>query len=298
MEDKISVCLFTYNYEKYIDECLQSILTQRTNVEFEIIITDDCSTDRTQEICNTYATKYPGRIKLVFNKKNIGDSTANWINAFRQCKGKYIALIDGDDYFTDRDKLQKQFDVMEADNNAVLCFHNVKEVYANSQLDTETNFDNRIYVSKDFMHGWFIRTSSMFFKKDAFPDVIPDWVYDYPFRFDSILPVMLNEKGHTIFIDETMSAWRKHTAGTSNIFKIDVVKNFTTIIQLYSQLNLYTQKKYDKEAKEHISALYTGILLERIKHKKIFSDFKLFMKAAIFSNKNYFIRRGISKISK
>ncbi|HVM87585.1 MAG TPA: glycosyltransferase [Puia sp.] len=294
---EVSVCVFAYNFGKYIEHCLQSILQQKTNFGYEIIVGDDLSTDDTRTICLDYARKYPDIIRLSFNERNEG-LIKNWNRTFNQAKGKYIAIIDGDDYFCSNEKLQKQFDAMEADAGAVLCFHNVKEIHKDASLDTETKFENRIYTCKDFMKGWFVRTSSIFFRNNILPDPMPDWVFDFPNRLDSIMPVMLNEKGHTIFINETLSVWRKHNAGTSNLFKIDVLGNLQTILALYSQLNIYTQKKYNGEVQQHISTLYTGIMLELIKDKKVLANFSLFLKSILMSDKIDLIKKVFNQLGK
>jgi glycosyltransferase involved in cell wall biosynthesis len=101
----VSVCLFTFNYDKFLAQALDSVLAQQTGFAVEIVIGDDCSTDNTRAVARGYAERHPGKFILSFNETNIG-GTRNWISTMNKCRGKYIALLDGVDYFTDPLKLQ------------------------------------------------------------------------------------------------------------------------------------------------------------------------------------------------
>lgn len=94
---KVSVCVVTYNQDKYIRKCLQSILDQETDFDFEVIVGDDCSTDSTREIVQEFAQRYPGVVKPLFHAKNLGP-TKNYLSVHNMARGKYIAHLDGDDY--------------------------------------------------------------------------------------------------------------------------------------------------------------------------------------------------------
>jgi len=131
----VSVCVVTYNHEKYIRECLESIVTQKCNFNFEVIIGDDCSTDKSRSIIKEYETKYPNMIKTLFHKENIG-GTKNYLAVHSQAQGKYICHIDGDDYALPG-KLQAQVDFMNKTPNCNICFHRVKGLYPNGDLKND-----------------------------------------------------------------------------------------------------------------------------------------------------------------
>lgn len=111
----ISVIVLAYNHAQYIDECLESIVSQKCNVPFEIIVGDDCSTDSTRNQILKFQQKYPALVRPIFPEKNLGPN-ANYINCFNHCTGKYIAFCEGDDYWIDPLKLQKQVDFLEANS--------------------------------------------------------------------------------------------------------------------------------------------------------------------------------------
>ena len=120
----VSACIITYNQEDYIRECLEGAVSQLVSFDYEIVIGDDCSTDNTFAICQEFALKYPKIVRLFPRKKNLG-MIGNWIKTIEDSKGKYIALCEGDDYWTDPLKLQKQVDFLEANLEYVLCFNKV-----------------------------------------------------------------------------------------------------------------------------------------------------------------------------
>jgi glycosyltransferase involved in cell wall biosynthesis len=222
---------------------------------------------------------------LSFNTENIG-GTRNWIKTINACRGKYIAFLDGDDYFTDKNKLQKQFDCLENDSNAVLCFHAVEELYENSdRINSIVRFSKNIFTIEDiFAGGWFIRTGTTFFRNGILPQNPPEWVYDFPYRYDTILHVLLLDKGYAVYIDESMSVWRKHTMGMSLILNENIVKNMLTEISMMKQVNLYTEKKYDIFVKRYCKNLYTGLFLYLAKTGLLFRRFRIFCESLIRMN--------------
>ena len=122
---KVSVCMITYNHERFIAQAIESVLEQKTTFDFELVIGEDCSTDETGKIVMSYAEKYPDKVRAIFREKNIG-ATHNFINTLNQCRGQYVALLEGDDYWIDPMKLELQIRVMEGNEKEAYCgcFHN------------------------------------------------------------------------------------------------------------------------------------------------------------------------------
>lgn len=123
----LSVCLITYNHEKYVAQAIESILEQVTNFEWELVIADDCSTDKTREIILEYKAKHPNKISLIFQEPNVGGAK-NFLDLISFPKSKYIAYLEGDDYWNDKSKLQKQVDFLETHLDYVLCYHDATGV--------------------------------------------------------------------------------------------------------------------------------------------------------------------------
>ena len=123
----VSVCMITYNHEPFIWEAIEGVLMQQTNFPFELVIGEDCSTDRTRAICEEYAENHPEIIRLLPSEKNLG-MMPNFIRTLQSGTGKYIALCEGDDYWTDPMKLQKQVEFLEGNEEYAICFHDVEIV--------------------------------------------------------------------------------------------------------------------------------------------------------------------------
>lgn len=129
---KVSVCVLAYNHEKYISECLDSLINQKTDFRFEIIIGEDCSNDNTRAIIKRYVKKYPDLFITIFHDKNIG-AVENIKQVYIAAKGKYIAHIDGDDLAFPA-KLQKQFNILESNIDCNICTHDVKQIDSNGEF--------------------------------------------------------------------------------------------------------------------------------------------------------------------
>ena len=121
-DPKVSVAMITYNHEGYIAQAIESVLMQQVSFAVELVIGEDCSTDRTRAIVNDYASRYPAIILAVQQPGNAGVSK-NFADTLRGCRGKYIATLEGDDYWTDPGKLEKQVAFLQGNPECVICFH-------------------------------------------------------------------------------------------------------------------------------------------------------------------------------
>ena len=176
MEPLVSVVTITYNHEPYIAKCIEGVLMQKVDFPMEFIIADDCSTDGTQSICRSYAERYPELIRIITSGCNVG-AVLNEQRAFMVAQGKYIATCEGDDYWTDPDKLQKQVDFLEAHPDFSVCFHRFRRLHLNDGSWESDHCDNLfpdpavngIEISMhQFMHQWVTQYLTMVFRKDCY----------------------------------------------------------------------------------------------------------------------------------
>lgn len=208
----VSVLMLTYNHENYIREAIEGVLMQKTDFPIELIIGEDCSTDNTRKIVIEYANKFPNIIKAQLHEKNRGMQN-NFITIFEEACGKYIALCEGDDYWTDDCKLQKQFDFLEANNDYAICFHKVKVLEKNELLNcliTEDRYDSineEPITTKHLLEaGNFIHTPSVVFR---------NVLREFPFEFlhspvgDYFLYIMLSQHGYIKRLDDVMAVYRR-----------------------------------------------------------------------------------------
>lgn len=271
---KVSILCLTYNHEKFIKKALDSFLEQKTNFNFEVLIHDDASTDKTIEILKQYQKKYPKIIKPIFEKEN------QYSKGFRGftskillplAKGKYIALCEGDDYFINKNKLQLQADFLDNHPDYSLCFYPVKVFFENNE-EKEYIFPNqnlKKFNLNKLLENNFIQTSSVMYRRQDYKklpqtNILPgDWfLHLYHAKF-----------GKIGFINKIMSVYRRHPNGlwwnsTKNrnqfliehgveqlMFYLEVIKLFNfdtkktepTIINIKNLLEeiIKTEKKYN-----------------------------------------------------
>ncbi len=138
MELKVSIATVTYNHEAYLKKTLDSFLAQKTNFQYEIVIGEDCSTDRTRDVFYKYQNKYPEKIHVITSEKNVG-SQKNALRTINACIGKYIAMCEGDDYWTDPYKLQKQVDFLEENSEYGLISSDINLIDTDGNLLPDNN---------------------------------------------------------------------------------------------------------------------------------------------------------------
>lgn len=208
---KVSVSLTTYNQERYIATAIESVLAQQTDFPFEVVLADDRSTDGTGDICREYQRRYPGIVRLVHREKNLG-AVPNYLETFKACVGEYVAFLEGDDYWTDPNKLQKQVAFLDANPEYAICCHNVIAVddQGVSRGGLLRNVSETTTV-KDLCRGDYISTPSCMVRNHLL-DELPSWIYALP-GCDWALDLLHAEKGKIQFFPETMAAYRIHTEG-------------------------------------------------------------------------------------
>ena len=177
---KVTALVTTYNHEKYIAQALDSVLMQKTNLEYEIIVAEDCSIDRTRSIVLDFQRWNPEKIRLVLPAENLG-SAGNRVfaQAFELAQGEYVALLDGDDYWTSPKKLQKQVEFLETHLDCALCFHNALRIYedeSRAQLPYNSVDQKEISVLEDIWEHNFIAGCTPMVRKDAL-GTFPEWYH-------------------------------------------------------------------------------------------------------------------------
>ena len=260
----VSVSCITYNHNKYIRECLDGFLMQKTTFPIEVIIHDDCSTDGTKEIIEEYAAKYPNIIFPMFQKENQYSKgiKPNWEFNFPRCRGKYIAMCEGDDYWTDPYKLQKQVDFLEANEDFSICFHRMKII--NGIRISLSNYNPKYQKEvSDIKHlarvGNFLHTASVVFRKPK--ESFPDWLHDLPIG-DYPLYLFNAQFGKIKFIKEVMGVYRIHEGGIWGQFQENSVEKINSKwIQLLDKI----EDKFSLEVNKYLSQHKKNALLDLYK---------------------------------
>lgn len=212
-ECMVSIKMITYNHEPYIAQAIEGVVMQKTTFKIELIIGEDCSTDATRKICEEYAEKYPEIIRLLPSVKNLG-MINNGTRTLNAGTGKYIAICDGDDYWTDPYKLQKQIEFLEANPDYAICFHRVYELETDKDpvlSNLNVSEQEETYTIEDLAKGNFIHTPSVVFRNKLFGQ-FPVWFHDSPVGDYPLY--MLNAKhGKIKYFPQAMAVYRRHTGG-------------------------------------------------------------------------------------
>jgi glycosyltransferase involved in cell wall biosynthesis len=224
---KVSVCITTYNHEKYIAEALESALMQETDFPVEIIVGEDDSSDGTREICKRYKERFPERIRLFLNSREdviyiegLATGRANMINLLAKARGECIAMLEGDDYWTESQKLALQVDVLDSRSDLSFCFH--RAWVLDEESGNKRPFHDQFFAppsksegsAEDLFFQWFVPSASLFFRRSMLPD-FPDW-YLNSISGDHGLQLLLATRGNFVMIDRYMSIYRRHEGGLSN----------------------------------------------------------------------------------
>jgi glycosyltransferase involved in cell wall biosynthesis len=210
----VSVLLVTYNHERFVRQALESALSQRLAQPFEILISEDCSTDRTREIVRAYAERHPHLIRLLLSERNLRSNEVV-ARGFRAARGRYIAYLDGDDFWSSDDKLQMQVALLEAQRDLTICFHNVQVV------DEQSQSMGRLWTAPgqpelsglhELLRGNPIAASSVVYRRAAVAE-LPAWYERFFPVTDWPLHVLYAREGRIGYLDRTLGAYRLHSGG-------------------------------------------------------------------------------------
>jgi glycosyltransferase involved in cell wall biosynthesis len=213
MNDKpdISVAIISYRHEKFVRQTLDGVAMQQFSGTMEIVIGDDLSPDGTRSILEEFAAYRPN-VKLLFHPRNLG-MVGNWISVLDACTGRYVAVCEGDDFWTDPFKLQQQFDFMESNPEFSMCWHPVEVLsegmerpypYAESKEDADIH---------DIILSHFIPTCSLMYRNGLIP-IWPEWIFK-AMSFDIALEMLLATGGKAKRLSEPMAIYRQHQGGIS-----------------------------------------------------------------------------------
>ncbi len=210
---KVSVCVITYNHEKYLAQALESALNQEVDFEYEIVVGEDCSTDATRGILVDFQKRHPKKIRALLPESNLG-MLPNFVKTLEECRGNYVALLEGDDYWTSPAKLQKQVDFLDRHPECALCFHGAEVVYESGKsphpycrMKPQPAFTLEDLLASRCQ----IPTCAVMFRNHLF-GAFPDWYFRLSMG-DLPLHILNARHGDIGFLDETMAAYRVHVGG-------------------------------------------------------------------------------------
>lgn len=205
----VDIPMCAYNHEQFIGQAIEGVLNQKVNFSYRLLIGEDCSRDNTREVIKRYLPGNEDRIKAIFHEKNVG-AEENTRILFNQCTAKYVALLDGDDYWTDPYKLQKQVDLLESRPEIMCHFHNARVVDKNGFVRLYNDFTEDVRVTQDeIVKSLSIPTASVVFRNKL--REMPEWLQN--FFLDITIYFYIAGFGDFYGSTEVMSVYRIHDGG-------------------------------------------------------------------------------------
>jgi predicted O-linked N-acetylglucosamine transferase (SPINDLY family)/GT2 family glycosyltransferase len=252
---KVSVLMVTYNHENFIAQAIESVLMQKVDFEYELVIGEDYSTDNTRQIVIDYQRKYSDKIRLLLPEVNLG-AHKNFLNTFKACQGQYLAILEGDDYWTSGEKLQKQVDFLDKNLDFAICFHNVLVFWQDNSRSPVIFLHNQPKTStiENLLINNFISTPSVMYRAGLVQQ-FPNWFYEQSMG-DWTFHILNAQHGKIGYIDEVMATYRVHAKGVwssksresqikETIRMLDTIKyHFSSQYQaiINTSINFYSQQ--------------------------------------------------------
>ena len=277
----VSVFVITYNHEQYIAQTLDSILAQQVNFDYEIVIGEDFSKDNTRAVCEKYAAQYPDRIKLLPSDKNYGPQ-GNTIRTLYACTGKYIAMCEGDDYWMDTRKLQKQIDFLEANPDFTICFTGIeiKDELGFSWPDERyyPKLEKDVFTIEDFILSEMsiIPTATIVFR-NVLPNPLPDF-YVNTLVGDMGVQLFASDKGKAKYFAEKMAVYRNHSGGITKSEE-NINRGNSELMKLFAEFNKYFDYRYDAIFRKRFLANAKTELIYNARHTKGMSKIRHYFKS-------------------
>ncbi|MET4106057.1 glycosyltransferase [Hymenobacter sp. UYP22] len=260
---EVSVCCITYNQEAFLAQAIESVLLQQTAFDVELIIGEDYSTDNTLQIALDYQMRYPDRIRVLLPEHNQG-VMKNLMATMDACSGTYIAFLEGDDYWTDPHKLQRQVEALRAHPECTLCAHDAQVL---SEDGTSHNylFSNQfrhvlpltegiITQDKLVAHHWFIPSASMLFVRAALTLPLPAW-FAGVHSGDYTLQLLATRTGSIYYIPHAMSVYRRHATSLTHSTHRSLTQNQNRIFE-NQQHQAMMPKRYSRFFESYLEHLY------------------------------------------
>ena len=262
----ISVCVRTHNQEQFIREALESVLLQRTTFPFEIIVSDDASKDGTVNILQEYQKQYPDKVRLLLSEKNIG-GPENLKRVIEASNAKYIICLDGDDFYTDEYKLQKQVDFLETHPEYAACFHNTWYADENGHLKGLFNRPDfhEVHDAHEFIRErWFVPIHSAVLRREYIE--FPEW-YNTVMNDDYIVHLSVAKHAPYYYRPDVMVAYRRHGNNISCSYH-DLILTYTLLCTILENMKSIYPAEYASDFDARIAEYKAEIAdLQLLQHQ-------------------------------
>ena len=260
---KVSVLIVTYNHAEYIASAINSVLMQEVSFDYEIVIGEDASTDGTRAIVLEFEKEYPDKIRALLRDPVDAETDraagvggkGGFVKGLQACKGQYVALLDGDDYWTDPHKLQKQVDFLDSHSDFAICCHNVSMLFEDRSIEPANLFppdQKEISTIEDLFFSNVIPTCSVLFRRGLFAE-LPDWFYTMKIG-DWPIHILNAQHGGIRYFPEAMAVYRVHQGGFWSGWT--PVGRGLEVIRMLDHVDAYLGFEYKKQIRAGKAAWY------------------------------------------
>jgi glycosyltransferase involved in cell wall biosynthesis len=240
---KLSVMMITYNHEPYVAQALESALAQRADFPFEVVVGDDASTDRTPEILRQIQARYPHRVRLRLRDKNVG-ICRNFADTYAACRGEYLAILEGDDYWVDPGKLRRQVELLEHNPDCTFCFHDVQLLHKDGthaptccRPDLKPFYELVEIITDNVIPN----CSAVVMRNNVFGD-FPAWFFELSY-YDWPLHILNAQHGRIAYLNEALSVYRLHNGGAWH--GTEPTRRVPKVLQIFDRVNEHLDYQYD-----------------------------------------------------
>ena len=295
----VSILCSTYQHQKFLRDALNGFLWQKTTFPFEIIVHDDASEDGTQEVIREYVNNYPLIFRAILQEENRYSKNEKPTSfSFAIARGKYIALCEGDDFWTSEDKLSTQIAKLEASPHASACFHSADDLNENTREFIASRwappFPAEEYTLNDLLeHGNFVPTASLVFRRELIEN-LPALLSNVPHGDFAILAKLLT-CGPFLYINKSMSVYRRHSGGIHSTMW-GPVANFRVLksrINIANKLGLHDLKSYQEDLQKKLEELEKQILNDQGKIRSLETELSEVKLTYDRARRSRFFRLGI-----
>lgn len=285
----VSIFMLTYNQEHFIDQAIASVLNQKTAFKIQLVIGEDCSSDATLSICEKYAMAHPNIVKLLPSVgSNIG-LIRNYMRTIKECDGTYIAICDGDDYWIDSLKLQKQVDFLENNKEYAIVYTAVRRLYENNSTaeyvysPQKEKLDFDVLIFDNFIHS----VTVLFRNQQTEVSSLPAWIADFPFGDWQTYLWTIREEGKIYFLNEVTAVYRMDVGITAKFKNSNsaFVKILVAILEaMYCDTNFKNRKLIIGQS---LLSKRRDLIGSLNREKNYIEAFKFFISAIWFSPKKW-----------
>jgi glycosyltransferase involved in cell wall biosynthesis len=248
---KVSILLVTYNHQRYIAQAIESVLMQQTDFEYEILISEDCSTDSTRDIVIGYQARHPDKIRLLLSEDNLNDNSVV-LRGIRAARGEYVAYLDGDDYWMSPQKLQKQVQFLDGHLECSMCFHECAILSGDTSDARTTRSSIKLFSLNDLLEDNLATACSVMFRLAALGNV-PDWYTGCVFG-DWPLYILLSQQGMVAYLPDCLAVYRIHSGGQWS--GLPEGRRIEQLTSFYARLRSHLGPRYDRLLRRITSSHY------------------------------------------